>query len=302
MRSLTKASITALAIGLGLTVFSTLWPKEEYVSAKAEETDTAIPEPGTALYHAYQVAKELGPIPKFTCSDAVVIPITQNGVQVTEEVDWCDNPAVFGEPCDPTNRVGRYQGTYENGDPRPEVIFLTFCRDGGLGVIGHNSETGATAFFSIEEGGRSYGDVPGPNDPGYEKNWQPPAVVAADNCYKCHMADPWLHTPWIDQVRNPENPKESIIPYTADKTSPYYILGDGFDQPLPQPALDELKGNSCIKCHRVQCIPEFFNYELGDITTLTGPLQLHYTDKMADDLAALNAWCKAQDIQYFSGK
>jgi len=36
------------------------------------------------------------------------------------------------------NKVGRYQGKNTDGSENPDIVFITFCRDGGLGVIGHN--------------------------------------------------------------------------------------------------------------------------------------------------------------------
>ena len=189
--------------------------------------------------------------------------------------------------------------SHDNGDPRPEVTFVIFCRDGGMGVIGHNSETGATCFFSIEEGADAF-EVPGPNDPGYEEAWQSPEVVAADNCFKCHMADPFLHTPWIDQVRNPANSSEPLVPLIASATSPYFIVGDGFSQPLPQPPVGELQGSKCIECHRAQCIPDFFNVPLDELEMPAPFYEVHYDTKMASDRTLLNEWCESQEIEYFS--
>ena len=37
------------------------------------------------------------------------------------------------------------------------------------------------------------------------------AIVAADNCQGCHQADPWLHSPWIDQLRHPDDPSQPGI-------------------------------------------------------------------------------------------
>jgi hypothetical protein len=277
---------------------------EEDVAANGAEPTTQIPaEPGTALYFAHQAEAELGPLPHFSCDDCIEIPITQNEKRVLEDVDWCDKPAAFGDPCQVGNLVGRIEGTHANGDPRPEVTFMMFCRDGGMGVIGHNSKTGATAFFSIEDGANAFGFVPGPRDPGYENAWQSPAVVEADGCYKCHMADAYLHTPWIDQVRDPADPSKPLVPLLADEDSPYFFIGDEFPKPLPQPALDELAGNKCISCHKAQCIPEFFNVPLDELEMPPPFYEAHYNiDKMAEHRTELREWCESLSIDYFSTK
>ena len=267
-------------------------------------------EPGTALYYAMQVEKELGPLPHFSCDDCIEIPITQNGEPVTAEdlvrteegalsAEWCDKPAAFGDPCQVGNRVGRVFGTHADGSPRPEVVYVMFCRDGGMGVIGHNSETGATAFFSIKDGTEANGFVPGPRDPRYEQAWQSPAVVAADNCYKCHMADPFLHSPWIDQVRDPENPSKPLVPLIADETSPYYLIGDEFPRYTLQPEIDELVSNKCIECHGAQCVPDFFNVPLDELDMPAPFFEMHKETKMAEDREAIRKWCEMKKIRYF---
>jgi hypothetical protein len=37
----------------------------------------------TALDHAYECEAVLGPLPKFSCADAIEVPTTKNGVPVT---------------------------------------------------------------------------------------------------------------------------------------------------------------------------------------------------------------------------
>ena len=95
--------------------------------------------PGTALHHAQMCAQYLGPIPEMSCSDAQVVPITVDGVEVFETPPTCDKPSAITGTCETGERIAaRYMGSYHNGLPRPEVVFVNFCRDGGMGVIGHN--------------------------------------------------------------------------------------------------------------------------------------------------------------------
>ena len=73
----------------------------------------------TALEHAYACQDVLGPLPDFSCADAVDVPTTKNGVPVTfgpggdegvgsTNPDDCDCPWAFGLACQTGNKVGRY--------------------------------------------------------------------------------------------------------------------------------------------------------------------------------------------------
>ncbi len=84
-------------------------------------------EGGAALDHAYLVEAELGPIPTFNCEDGVIIPIYKDGVEVLKDLpDFaCDNPNLKGM-CLPGSRIGRIEGTNEDGSPRPGVVWVFF--------------------------------------------------------------------------------------------------------------------------------------------------------------------------------
>ena len=269
----------------------------------------------TALMYARECEKHLGPFPKFRYEDAIEIPITQNGkrVIVTAEnigknLKSCDKPAAFGAPCQLGNRVGRYQGIKANGSPNPEVVFVTFFRDGGLGVIGHNMKTGATCFLSVQDEFDPKQGLPTPDEPKYNKAWQPPTVVGRDGCVKCHMADPFLHSPWIDQVRDPKNPEEPLVPLIADVDSPYFVIGKEFPTPpgrrpgaihatIPKP----LEGNKCVECHAPQCVPEFFNVKLDELK-MSAPfhtMEMETRNQWVKDREAIREYCRSLDIQYF---
>ena len=76
---------------------------------------------------------------------------------------------------------------------------------GSSSVPGDKSEIGATCFFHINMAFPNDAQYPGSEDPGYDDYWQTAQQVAADNCQGCHQADPWLHSPWIDQLRDPRS-------------------------------------------------------------------------------------------------
>lgn len=244
---------------------------------------------GTPLHHAQTCAQYLGPIPAVSCMDAEIMPITVDGVEVTETPLWCDRPSALTGTCETGERISaRYEGTHHDGSPRPEVVFVNFCRDGGQGLIGHNSETGATCFFHVSQRYPNTVRHPGSEDPDYDDFWQPAAVVAADNCQGCHQADPWLHSPWIDQLRDPADPGQPLVPVVEGKDAPYIVVGEDFTQPFHEGAPD----NSCTSCHRAQC-DNGFAEPLGQLV-MPGPFaESRFDPEVSDDLQAVRDWCES---------
>ncbi len=244
---------------------------------------------GTALHHAQMCAQYLGPIPAMSCSDASVVPITVDGIEVSETPVTCDRPSALTGTCETGERISaRYPGTYHNGSFRPEVTFVNFCRDGGMGVIGHNSETGATCFFHKSDTFPNDVVHPGSDDPdsNYDQYWQTPEVVAADNCQGCHQADPWIHSPWIDQLMDPNDLSQTLVPVTTSKEAPYVVIGEDFTQPYHQGAPD----NSCTSCHKPQC-DGLFQVKLGELS-MPGPFtDVHAFIGVTPDLQELRDWC-----------
>ena len=256
---------------------------------------------GRHLTIAYECEEVLGPLPKFSCADAIEVPTTKNGSPVTfptgEEGNGstnpndCDHPWAFGMACQTGNKVGRYQGLNSDGSENPDVVFITFCRDGGLGVIGHKLSTGETCFFSIVDDGDP-NNSPKPGENGYNEAWMTPSVVAADKCQNCHMASPFLHTPAVDQLRNPSDTSESLVPFTGN--NPYSIIGQEFHQPHTTNIQ-----NSCTSCHRPQCTQHFENYPLDELT-MPPPFQ-NATDfdhsSISDaDRKAIRDWCNTLNL------
>ena len=255
----------------------------------------------TALDHAYACEEILGPLPKFSCSDAIEVPSTQNGVPVTfpsgEEGSGstnpndCDHPWAFGMACQTGNKVGRYQGLNIDGTENPDVVFITFCRDGGLGVIGYKYSTGETCFFSIQDNA-SPNNPPKPGDSEYNDAWMNPSIVAADKCVNCHMASPFIHSPAVDQLKNPQDTSELLVPFTGN--APYIVIGAEFQQPYTTNIQ-----NSCTSCHRPQCTQHFENYPLDELV-MPPPFENatefdHSTISNADRQAIRN-WCNTLNL------
>ena len=271
-------------------------------ACKKEAHDITIPI-RTALDHAYACEDVLGPLPKFSCSDAIEVPTAKDGVPVTSfpvseeggigsaNPNDCDHPWAFGLACQPGNKVGRYQGLNTDGTENPDVVFITFCRDGGLGVIGYKFSTGETCFFSIVDGSDS-NNPPKPGEDGYNNAWMTPKIVAADKCVNCHMASPFIHSPAIDQLRNPMDTSELLVPITGNE--PYIVIGTEFQQPFTTNIQ-----NSCTSCHRPQCTQHFENYPLDELV-MPPPFQnatdFDHSTISNEDRQAIRDWCSTLNL------
>lgn len=281
-------SVLVLSLVLSACVLPT--DNENATSALVPDPDAppVTASPGTPLHHAQTCAQFLGPIPAVNCMDAEIMPITVDGVEVEDTPRTCDRPSALTGTCETNQRISaRYIGTHHDGSPRPEVVFINFCRDGGQGLIGHNSQTGATCFFHMNQHYPNTVQHPGSNDPNYDDYWQTAEEVAADNCQGCHQADPWIHSPWIDQLRDPDDPSRSLVPVIDDPDAPYIVVGDGFKQPYQTGAPQ----NSCTSCHRAQC-DRNFAVPLGELV-MPGPFaDSTFHDTVSADLQELRDWCK----------
>ena len=271
-------------------------------ACKKEVHDITIPA-RTALDHAYACEDVLGPLPKFSCADAIEVPVTKNGIPVTSfpgseeggigsaNPNDCDHPWAFGLACQPENKVGRYQGLKIDGTENPDVVFITFCRDGGLGVIGYKFSTGETCFFSIQDNANP-NNPPKPGEDGYNNSWMTPSVVAADKCVNCHMASPFIHSPAVDQLKNPMDTSELLVPITGNE--PYIVLGAEFQQPFTTNIQ-----NSCTSCHRPQCTQHFENYPLDELV-MPPPFQnatdFDHSNISNEDRQAIRDWCNTLNL------
>ena len=224
--------------------------------------------PATATAYAELCSRLLGQVPTADCGEGVRIPITVNGVEVFESPadNVCDHTGFKGE-CTPGSTIRRQTGVAADGSPRPEVIWITFCRStgadpnrrlGSVQMIGHDAETGATCFFEspdaigseaqaewvrLDENGVLAGVLPGPGDADFDRAWIPPPGP----CATCHHNDPFIHNPWIDGARLPEDSTKPVLPELATAESPYWVVG-GPDWDLRTP---HIEGNRCTGCHRV---------------------------------------------------
>lgn len=253
----------------------------------------------TALEYAYECESVLGSLPEFKYSDALEIPMTKNGIPLTHASDNssdCDHPFAFNAPCDPGNRMGRYKGLNPDGSENNDVVFITFFRGSGLGVIGHKFSTGETCFFEIDDFDPINTAVPRPGDANYNDLWGRPSQLAGEfNCVNCHMASPFLHTPAVDQLKNPMDTSELLLPFTGLST--YSIVG----QEWQQPHTTNIQ-NSCTSCHRPQCTDHFQNYPLDELV-MPSPFQnatdYDHSNISNSDREAIRNWCNTLDLTSF---
>ena len=259
------------------------------------------PIPGrTALEYAYECEEILGPLPRFSFDDAIEVPTTKNGIQLNSDSSNyldCDHPWAFGMACQTGNKIGRYQGINSDGSENLDVVFITFFRDGGLGVIGNKISTGETCFFSILDGVEN-NNLPIPGESGYNEKWMTPSAVAADKCVDCHMSSPFLHTPAVDQLQHPQIPNELLVPLTSNK--PYSVVGQEFGQ--PKTAL--FTNNQCTACHRPQCTSHFQNYPLDELkmpAPFLNATNFDHSDIATMDRQEIREWCKTLGLDLFTG-
>ena len=254
----------------------------------------------SALDHAYECEETLGPLPKFSCDDAIEVPTTKNGIQLNSDSSNyldCDHPWAFGMACQTGNKVGRYQGINSDGSENLDVVFITFFRDGGLGVIGNKISTGETCFFSILDGVEN-NNLPIPGESGYNEKWMTPSAVAADKCVDCHMSSPFLHTPAVDQIQHPQIPNELLVPLTSNQ--PYRVIGQEFGQ--PKTAL--FTNNQCTACHRPQCTSHFQNYPLDELkmpAPFLNATNFDHSNIATMDRQEIREWCKTLGLDLFTG-
>ena len=252
----------------------------------------------TAYEHAQTCAAELGPVPAFDLTSAIEISVQQNGVSIEGRgVQECDLPAAFQAPCE-RGFLGRLQGTHQDGTINSDVIWTYIVRSGGFAAIGYHLLSGATCFLEIDTLPLNPTILEAPvnvDADTYNAQWTSPReMFEVSRCQDCHMADPFLHSPYIDQVRDPANPDEPLIPIISNSSNPrppYQIISDPVG-----PYTTELPNNSCTQCHRPQCTTLFDGLNGYSLDELAMPAPFHNLATWDDatsvaDREAVRSWC-----------
>jgi hypothetical protein len=228
----------------------------------------------TPMEYAKLIEPDLGVPPIVDCGENVEIPIYIDGVKNVGNpgIHGCDNPSLQVGDCMSGSSVGRYEGVTADGEPLPHVVWISYCRHEGrpgtenmgdvdsVQMIGHNYETGATAYYESGDNGewtytdpetnRLMGELPGTDDP--EAFNRAYATVDNVQCVSCHQNDPFVHNPYIDSALLPGT-NEPVIPRIATKgmnmlfDNPYYVIGaSNWEQ-----RTIHIEGNKCLGCHRI---------------------------------------------------
>ena len=215
----------------------------------------------------------LGVMPTIDCSEGVLIPLTVNGEDVWKPQDNfdCDHHSMQEGQCMPGATVVRKIGKDAAGNPLNHVVWLGFCRpeqldefDGpgslvvdvvpNIDIIGYNSETGATCMLATDVGGipkdtsegtpwKAEGILPGSDDPRFDEMVK---LERTEECAECHQSTPFIHSPWIDGARMPDNPEEPVVPIVSGPNAPYWLLGTDHRRILTP----HIENNGCVSCHR----------------------------------------------------
>lgn len=258
-------------IGLGWVLLGGLGCGGPAADGPDKDVDSAVQEPprSTAVQaHAAECAAELGPPPAWdVAEDTREVPVTVEGVLLSIEA-WtpdatCDRPDLLRRSCMPGTRVGRRTGTTTDGRDDPDVVWMLTLRQAepdpsltpgwfdDVALIGHRASTGATCFFQAFPTAEVTA-VPSPLDaPEAELAWEDPSTVAAADCVRCHGADPWLHSPWIDQLRDPDDAERPYVPVGATVDGPYWVVGAAFAGWAGSMETVRPDDNACVACHRV---------------------------------------------------
>lgn len=234
--------------------------------------------PQSRYAYAQACAVDIGTIPGYNCmTQGAVIPITKNSVAQSVPVadNSCDKPVKLGMAnegqCVPYTRLVDLSPANN-----PDVTVMAICRKyhgmpansskfNDLAMIAHNRKTGTTCFFQspVDEPTPLEGTtVPSPmaNSAEANKYWLEPSgapgnvsytAPAGIYCTSCHDSDPFILSPWIQQVAK-LNKWDPTGKYLVDKTGPFSPIASrpwvtaGLSAPQPFTQFSK-----CTACHRI---------------------------------------------------
>ncbi|MCX6124341.1 MAG: hypothetical protein NTV34_06270, partial [Proteobacteria bacterium] len=191
--------------------------------------------------YAQACIEAIGPIPDIDCLRSDIIPLTLNGVDISQEVlaaakkgvvtkTICDRPSLIGMDekvgqCVPFSRFGSVRATAGSNAHWAFLCRRVYPRTkedphfDQVAAIGYNVKTGATCFFnarqnqvapSTDASGRTLDlavdstKIPSPAAPRAELFWESFDTVAKNGCVDCHSAAPFIRTPYVSQLQQAE--------------------------------------------------------------------------------------------------
>lgn len=191
------------------------------------------------------------------------IPITvtdQNGrtQEVTALPPQCDRPDWLRGSCDPYVRINHARNA-QGTDwillcRKPDVgIGPTDTKFNDMAIIGHNPKTGRSCFFQNSLYAKTdAGHVPSPADPlKSETVW---ANFKPESCHRCHDNEPFVHSPWVDQVKEPGGgytvPRIDNDPAYTRGGWKFSLLGMKSMNWQMHRVLTSPEASACTQCHR----------------------------------------------------
>lgn len=214
-----------------------------------------LPAQSSSAIYSQACAAEIEAIPSFECADGVTVPITIDGVEVTDRAPaTCDRPGLLDNGHGSDGQCVPFSRILNLSTEAAQVSVM--CRQkkfrshdateyDEIDVIAHNPDTGATCWFQAkaDDGGTVSGvAVPAPTSATDTSFWVSPEAVVADDCGSCHDNDPFMYSPFVSQVWDhvPTNP-----------FGPYTHVGQdlGFDA-WPRWEMAP-RDNTCLSCHRI---------------------------------------------------
>ncbi len=255
--------------------------RKQGLGGKADDESSGEQRINSPVAYGERCIGELGEIPFFEktgdgeyktydCLESTEIPLEVTKADGTVEkpregtVSKCDNPQYIYSLCEAGPRVA--QRTNDQG-----TRWVLLCRKslGGyasnqyndIAMVGHNPFTGKTCFFQNALYSKTDGSkIPHPADKEKSQNlWAGVHGGVGDGieCAKCHDADPFIHTPWIDGAKDAQGrpivPKMGIDADMAigANDAPYSLInakGQGWKMPKQ---IVSPEANACLKCHRM---------------------------------------------------
>ncbi|CUH65478.1 hypothetical protein TG4357_01886 [Thalassovita gelatinovora] len=200
-------------------------------------------------------ATDIGAIDVFDCANGVAVPVTVDGVAVTDHAPaTCDRPALLNNGAGSDGQCVPFSRILNLSTETAQIAVMCrqkrFRAEGStdfdeIDVIAHNPDTGATCWFQAKAdagAGVSGQNVPSPTAATDASFWQTPEAVVAEDCGVCHDNDPFMYSPFVGQVW-------ADVP--VDPFGPYGHVdpGIGFSD-WPLHAMN-LRDNTCLSCHRI---------------------------------------------------
>ncbi len=250
------------------------------LGGKADDATSGEVRIASAQKYGERCVAELGEIPFFTktaegsystfnCLDATPIPMTvtaDNGTVTmpTETASRCDKPQFIYSSCEQGPRVASRtndQGTRWVLLCRKSIGGLASSQFNDIAMIGNNPYTGKTCFFQNALYQKKDGaNIPHPADVEKSTNlWSGVhgGIGSGIECSKCHDADAFVHSPWIDGAL--DNSGRQIVPKMGvdedypmgANDAPYHLVNAAGQGWAAQKHITDERAAACTKCHRM---------------------------------------------------